>query len=266
MIRKARRSGATPNAPRVSGDRADNPDVSLASRFWDDVWDFSNEDGNPAVGSHDKRIYWSFKMPGGGLSTDARFRSLLTASKQVMYALRWHPVDEPAHSPASLRNLFRALKPFIAYLASCSNPVLRFKDVLPHHCEDYIQKLLSSNATRSWKYKHVQILQKVFQYRGVTEDGLLIDPLQGESAAKIAGREPRSFGSKTEIIPEEILGPLVRASLQYVEQFADYLLDASDEVEAIRNRMGPDHFLYFGTRCLRRHAPEAYPLAGTGLE
>ncbi len=54
MIRKARRSGATPNAPRVSGDRADNPDVSLASKFWDDVWDFSNEDGNPAVGSHDK--------------------------------------------------------------------------------------------------------------------------------------------------------------------------------------------------------------------
>jgi uncharacterized OB-fold protein len=30
-----------------------------------------------------------------------------------------------------------------------------------------------------------------------------------------------------------------------------------DEVEAIRSRMGPDHFLYFCTRCLRRHAPEA---------
>ena len=120
---------------------------------------------------------------------------------------------------------------------------------MPHHCEDYIQKLLSSNATRSWKYKHVQILQKLFQYRGVTKDGLVIDPLQGESAAKIVGKEPRSFGSKTEIIPEEILGPLVRASLQYVEHFAEYLLDASDEVEAIRSRMGPDHFLYFGTRC-----------------
>ena len=265
MSRQASRSNARANA-LVSGDRADNPDVSLASRFWDGVWDFSNEDGNPAAGSHDKRIYWSFKMPGGSLFTDARFRSLLTASKQFMYALRWHPIDEPAHAPASLRNLFRALKPFVAYLASCPNPVLRFKDVLPHHCEDYIQKLLSSNATRSWKYKHVQILQKLFQYRGVTKDGLVIDPLQGESAAKIAGKEPRSFGSKTEIIPEEILGPLVRASLQYVEHFADYLLDASDEVEAIRSRMGPDHFLYFGTRCLRRHAPAAYPLAGTRLE
>jgi hypothetical protein len=172
-----------------------------------------------------------------------------------MYALRWHPVDEPDHAPASLRNLFRALKPFITYLADYSNPVLRFKDVLPHHCEDYIQNLLASNATRSWKYKHVQILQKLFQYRVVTEDGLSIDPLQGESAAKIAGKEPRSFGSKTEIIPEQILGPLVRASLQYVEHFADYLLDASDKVEAVRSRMSPDRFLYFGTRCLRWHAP-----------
>ena len=76
MSRRAKRSDARANA-LVSGDRADNPEVSLTSRFWDDVWDFSKEDANPAMGSHDKRIYWSFKMPGGGLFTDARFRSLV---------------------------------------------------------------------------------------------------------------------------------------------------------------------------------------------
>jgi integrase len=266
MSCRTTRSVAMANAALVSGDRADNPDVSLTSKFVDDIWDFSNEDGNPAVGSHNKRVYWSFKMPGGGLSTDARFRSLLTASKNFIYALRWHPIDEPAHTPSSLRNLFCALKPFITHVASYSYPVLRFKDVLPHHCEDYIQNLLSSDASRARKYKQVQVLQKVFQYRGVMKDGLLIDPLKGESAAKLAGKDPRSFGSKTEIIPEEILGPLVRASLQYVEQFAGYLLDVSDKVEAIRSRMRPDQFLYFGTRCLRRHAPAAYPLAGTRIE
>ena len=83
MSRQASRPIARANA-LVSGKRADNPDVSLASRFWDGVWDFSNEDGNPAAGSHDKRIYWSFKMPGGSLFTDARFRSLLTASKHLV--------------------------------------------------------------------------------------------------------------------------------------------------------------------------------------
>ena len=126
MIRKARRSARPPTSapttprcpwPQDSGTTYRTFRMKTGIRPW----------AKPC----DKRIYWSFKMPGGGLSTDARFRSLLTASKQVMYALRWHPVDEPAHSPASLRNLFRALKPFIAYLASCSNPVLQFRTILP---------------------------------------------------------------------------------------------------------------------------------------
>ena len=57
----------------------------------------------------------------------------------------------------------------------------------------------------------------------------------------------------------------MRASLQYVE-FSGFLLDLSDGVEKIRGCMDPDHFLYLGTRHLRRHAPAAYPLIGTGLE
>ena len=52
MSRQASQSNARANV-LVSGDRADNPAVSLTSRFWDSVWDFSNEDGNPAAGSHD---------------------------------------------------------------------------------------------------------------------------------------------------------------------------------------------------------------------
>jgi integrase len=249
----------------LRGSCTDNPQVSVVSRFCDDVWDFSNEDTNPAMGINDKRIRWSFRMPRGGLFTDAPFESLLTASKHFLYALRWHPIDEPAHSPASLRNLFRTLRAFIAHLASYTSPILRFQDVLPHHCEDYIENLLCSDATRAQKYRHLLILQKLFQYKGVMEDNLAIDPLKGESPAKIAGKNT-AFESKTEIIPKEILGLLVRASLQYVEQFADYLLDACDKVEEIRKRRTSAKCLYFGTRCLRRHTPSAYPLTGSRLE
>ena len=74
------RSPVTPEARRDEQD--DNPQVSSISRFCDDVWDFSDENRNPAMGRADKRICWSFTLPGGGLFTDARFRSLLTASKQ----------------------------------------------------------------------------------------------------------------------------------------------------------------------------------------
>ncbi len=243
---------------------AQNPEVSLVSRFRDEVWDFSNENRNPAAGSADKQICWSFRMQGGGLFTDAPFRSLLTASKQFIYALRWHPLDEPPFAPASLRAPFRSLKRFIAHLVSYPHPILRFKDVLPHHCEDYIQKILSSDAKSHWKYSNVHVLQKLFQYRGMMEDGLVIDPLEGRLAANIASRNAgSSFESKTQIIPEEILRPLVRASLQYVDQLADYLLDASEKVEEIRNRKSSAHVQHYGTQCLRRHAPSGYQLVGT---
>ncbi len=249
------------------GTAPQNPEVSLVSRFQDKVWDFSNENRNPAAGSGDKRVHWPFRMPGGGSFTDAPYRSLLLASKQFLYALRWHPLDEPPFSPPSLRNLFRPMKGFLTHLVSYPHPILRFKDVLPHHCEDYIEKIMSSDASNSWKYDHIHVLQKLFQYRGVMKDGLVIDPLKGELAANIVSRNAgSSFESKTQIIPEEILGRLVRESLQYVDQLADYLLDASDKMQQVRMGKTRGHIEYSRTRCLHQHSSSVYPLAGTRLE
>jgi integrase len=159
------------------------------------------------------------------------------------------------------------MKLLLVHLASYPHPILRFKDVLPHHCEDYIEKILSSDATSAWKYAHIHILQKLFQYRHVMKDGLVIDPLKGELAANIASRNAgSSFESKTQIIPEEVLGPLVRGALQYVGQFAGYLLDACDKLQKIRNGKRPGHVAYHRTRCLQQHSASAYQLAGTRLE
>jgi len=156
---------------------------------------------------------------------------------------------------------------FLVHLMSYPHPVLRFKDVLPHHCEDYIEKILSSDASNPWKYDHIHVLQKLFQYRGAMKDGLVVDPLKGELAANIVSKNAgSSFESKTQIIPEEILRPLVRASLQYVDQLAEYLLDASEKVEEIRTRKSSDDVQHYGTQCLLQHVPSGYQLAGTRLE
>ena len=109
-------------------------------------------------------------------------------------------------------------------------------------------------------------MQKLHQYRDVMTDGLVIDPLLGEAAACIAGKDPCAFQSKTEIIPEVILGQLVRASLQYVDHFAPYLLEMSNKVEAARIRNDPVQVQYFGTRALHQHELETYQLTGTRLE
>jgi len=66
-------------------------------------------------------------------------------------------------------------------------PILRFKDVLPHHCEDYIEEVLNCGLSASYKYHRIDILQKLFVYRRVMKDGLVIEPLEGESAHRMAG-------------------------------------------------------------------------------
>ena len=51
-------------------------------------------------------------------------------------------------------------------------------------------------------------------------DGLVIHPFDGESVRQVVGYGYASqLERQTEIIPDEILGPLVRASLEYVDRF-----------------------------------------------
>jgi len=252
-------------APPFTGSNGEDPQVSSVSRFHDEEWDFSNEDRNPSATVAAKKIRWPFRMPGGGLFTDPPWRSLLTASKQFIYAMRWHPLDGPPSAPQSLANLFGALKPFIAHLASQGNPILRFKDVLPHHCEDYIEGILGSTLSAARKYHLLHVVEKLFQYRQLVTDGLMADPFQGRLARRIAGYSHAiRLEGQTQAIPDEILGPLVRASLDYVDRLADYLLDACEAVEDIRERKGS--FEYWPRRWAREHPPAAYGLDGTRLE
>lgn len=97
------------------------------------------------------------------------------------------------------------------------------------------------------------------------EDGLVIDPLKGEPPGRVVGWNIASMlEAQTEFIPDEVLGRLVRAALEYIDQFASYLLDASDGVEEIRNRQRCVG--YWSPRYLREHAPSAYGLDGTKFE
>jgi len=161
--------------------------------------------------------------------------------------------------------MFQRTKRFIDHLVGYPTPVVRFKDVLPHHFQDYIGALLSSGLSPSYKYHCIAVLQKLFLYRRVMKDGLTVDPLEGESARSLAGySDAAALESQTEIIPDEILGPLVRASLEYVESFADYLLDACEAVEDIRKR--ERWFEGLSRRFVRNHVPFAYGLEGTKFE
>jgi integrase len=251
--------------PQFFGCDSEDPKVSAVSRFDDEVWDFTNEDENPARSHTDTRICWSFRTPQGVLFTSPRFKSLLTGLKQFIYALRWHPIDSAPLAVSALICTFRRAQRFVHHLLAYPTPVLRFKDVLPHHCEDYIEEVLSCGLSASYKYHCLNILAKLFFYRRVMKDGLVIEPLKGESAHRMAGYTRASqLESQTQIIPDDILTPLVRAALEYVDRFADYLLDACECIEGIRERHR--WFGVWARRYVHKHASAAYGLDGSKFE
>lgn len=263
-----KRSGAAISAAKATpapGAGA-NPEVSQVSRFRDDVWDFSNEDQNPSTHYSTKQIRWAFLTPCGGRFTDPRFRRLCESSKQFIYGLLWHPVDEAPFAASAAVQLFQRMTFFIAHLLACRHPVLRFKDVLPHHCDDYIEHVLAMDLSASSKYGRIHLLQKLFQYRDVMTDGLVIDPFEGKPAVrKIAGHSHAAEAERqTAIIPDEVLGPLVRLALEYVDCAADYLFDALHGIEKIRK--AGCNFEYRANRYLRGLGPSKYGLEGTRFE
>ena len=263
----ALRRGAA--APQLFGAHGDNPQVSAVSRFHDEVWDFSNENLNPATDKSMKRIRWAFGTPDGGLFTDPSFRSLLTALKQFVFALRFHPLDSVPFAAGTLPSAFGHAKRFVIHLLGYPRPILRFKDVLPHHGEDYVEELLDSRLSVGYKYHCLSILEKLALYSPVMQDGLVIDPLKGEPAGELVGWNKASLlESQTEIIPDEILGPLVQGAIEYVDRFAGYLLEANDAVDGIR-KQECDRRARFEQRSARRlheHLPSAYALAGSKFE
>jgi integrase len=108
-------------------------------------------------------------------------------------------------------------------------------------------------------------MEKLFFYRRVMRDGMIIDPLNGETSGNLIGWDITSLlEAQTEVIPDETLGVLVRAALDYIDRFAGYLLDVSEAVEAVRQ---PGRRLDAKSAgCLQRHNPSAYGLDGTKLE
>lgn len=243
------------------GSGSSNPQVSELSRFHDEVWDLTREIRNPSSDKTTKRICWDFETPGGGHFTDPRFRCLRIAFKQFLYALRWHPIDSAPLGASTLSNIFRHIKRFVVHVLAYPAPALRFRDVLPLHCEDYVKKLLASSLSVGYKYHCLSALEKLALYSTVMEDGLVIEPLNGEPPGRVVGwNNAALLEAQTEIIPDSTLGPLVRASLEYVERFAGYLLDASDAIEKSRTQHS---YLARSARYLRGHDASAYGLKDT---
>ena len=177
-------------------------------------------------------------MPKGGRFTDPVFRHLLLASKQFIYASTL-----ASHRRGALgcqRGTSSSSRGPSVSSIICSLTRIRFsgsKMSCPTIVKTIFKSVLGGAFSASYKYNVLHVLQRLFQYREVMIDGLVMDPFQGRSVRKFVGySHARQLETQTQVIPDEILGPLVRGALEYVDRFADYLLDTCDAVEDIRDR------------------------------
>ena len=110
---------------------------------------FPTKTGTRRWASQRKRICWSFECRAAACSLTPIFRCLSDGLKAVHVCLcagirstrcPWLPARY-------LQNLPRVTKRFVDHLSRCPHPVLRFKDVLPHHCKDYIEAVLGGASS-----------------------------------------------------------------------------------------------------------------------
>lgn len=170
---------------------------------------------------------------------------------------------------STLVGVFAKAKRFVLHLLEYPSPVLQFSDVLPYHCQEYVAKLLNSDLNIGYKYHCLSALEKLRLYSRIMQHGMVVEPLNGEHPGDVVGWDLASLlESQTEVIPDDVLGQLVRASLEYIDHFSGFLLDASDAVEQIRHmerrvgRRPNERAIQF----LQRHDSSPYRLDGTRFQ
>lgn len=221
--------------------QTENPYVSTKSTFNDLIWDFKSEIANPTLGKCQKRINWGFKLKNGDLFTDERYASLFLSCKQLVYSMLWHPVHNRMRKPISIVLSWTNIRCFINFIVTRPYPVKRFKDVTAFLVDEYIKEVKAAHTNgeveRSTVYRKVLGLKYLFDFRDKMVDGISIDPLRGESPGKIAGlTQAYQQQQKTEYIPDELLARLIATALDYVEVYADFLIETFETYLAIRRQ------------------------------
>ena len=228
----------------VLANRPLNPRTRLAdtSRFGDDKWDLS-----PAIfQTHQVALTLNF------LTIPAAFRQV---TKELLGAILLNdlPDGEPEVRVATVRALFTDLKQFFAW--AHQRGITDLHSIGHQDIEDYGKHL----GTRRYSHNTVRTKRKtvrmLWTYRSkLHTDALSFDPHPLWSEVEGPRRRSRGAGPEnaTDRIPEQVLAPLLRWALRWVEDFADDILRAQDEWIGMRSRTSARMGLVDGTTPLER--------------
>jgi hypothetical protein len=163
--------------------------------------------------------------------TFARVSDPVTARllREYLYSRlrRGNPALE-RRGPMKLTGIFSAFNKARAVIATLQElGAHRLSDVTPHHLDAALESWKAISADEA--AMRVTALKHLFAHGPfLIADRLLVNPWPGRSAHAVAGKI-RDVENSTDRIPEEVIGPLLKAAVFYVTTAGRDILAARDE-------------------------------------
>lgn len=216
-----------PNAV-ITGMRLENGNYHVLSRCGDNVWTLP--DSLFSAGTKDNHKKLNF------LSVPLPFRETLMAC-MTQYILRGIE-GRPTPKGGTIHQFFVKAAPFLTWLQE--KQIVRLSDVTPLICQQYVEfckdlkgrkgEQLSGKALLS-RFGAVETLHILSQQ---TDDHMR-HPWRESSSRHLAGLSGQNNSylheAKTEIIPDDILGPLFQSAVEWLDR-ADEIISLRAQIES----------------------------------
>ncbi|WP_338785164.1 hypothetical protein [Streptomyces sp. DG1A-41] len=216
---------AVPGGALVLAGRPIRPEARLeeTSRYADDAWSLT-----PAWLRADRK---SLRLDFGALPA-----ALMDTAKRLFYALLMQdtPSGEQPISISSTRTYFSCVRRFLLWAHARGRTLAQ---VTGDDLDAYHRELVGLRLSISGVLRHRRAVRMLWAYRSRLPDHLGQDPLRRPSWQAWARANPRRPGENlTDRIPEHVMGPLLTWALRWVDDFADDVLAARAERDAIDAR------------------------------
>lgn len=226
-------SALLPTASTAPDDGEFNPWVTRSSRFLDPVWTFDRLNPSRPVSFY--RINWRHPLGNGAVLTDARFATLLTVGRELIYMLMTAPpAGRRRHRTSSAISLAQHLFAFYRWLSA--NGYTRLGDVDPEEISRYQRSLLARRTragrplTPNTLAGYFIVLLDLHRFRERLSDGLCEHPFGGMELHELLG----SLANTGEIphIPMDIAVPFILTAVRWVQEHGPEIAMALERAEA----------------------------------
>ena len=234
--------------------------VQVISRYKENKWIFDVEVRVKNRTRSEKTIYWGIALPDGRLLTDPEHAELLESVKDFILSLKREPAEGRKRLKAlTLIEKVKDLTPLLRWMVL--QGMTQFKH-LTGRTMDYVpyaklsQPKLENEVGKSKHMNRLFILEDLYRQSDKLKDALGEHPWPDDSACTLSGINGRRGvkKNKTDPIQDRVVNELIPIALEYVQEKADFILDAREKTKGARK----DVLEKYAPSKLKRNTIESY--------